>query len=240
MFSFLSLHAQSADSLVANGIRLEKAMQESKALQKYYTAIKIDSDNAQALWRASILNTREGMRQSSEKAGKSYFNAAKNLAVSALRKNSNNKEANVAMAMALWQLSLSAGAKEKAAYIKEVKTYINKALLIDSSYALAWHMSGNWNYEVSTLGFAERAATKLLFGKLPAASLDRAVKDYEKCRELDPRFIQNMYDLAKAYHAQNKDLQAISTLKQALRLRPVRQDDRNIQEECRKMIGRLQ
>jgi tetratricopeptide (TPR) repeat protein len=235
-----TLMAQQVDSLVMQGQHLETAMQEAAALKKYEQAAALDSTNVTALSRASILYTRQGRRQKTTKAASPYFLEARALAEKALRRNSNDRDANLAMGKALRELSLTAGAKQKAAYIKEVKTYIDKLLLIDSTFAPAWHLSGDWNMEVSSLNFAERAATRLLFGGLPQASVGQAIADYSRSQKLDPSNIETRYDLARALHADHKDLDAISTLQQALRLRPIRQDDRDIQKACREMIQQLQ
>lgn len=233
-------YGQSADSLVMEGRRLEQEMKETQALQKYQSALRLDSNDVRALCRASIMATREGIRASSSKEKTKYFQAARSYAESALRKSPADKEANVALAMALRQLSFSAGAKERAGYIKEIKSAADKALLADSTYGMAWFVQGNWNYDVSSLNFAERAATKLLFGSFPPASLDQAIADYTRCLHFDPHFIENLFQLAKAYHEKGKDLKAISTLKQALRLRPIREGDRKIQDDCRMMLQSLQ
>ncbi|MGH2643928.1 MAG: hypothetical protein ACRDE2_08270 [Chitinophagaceae bacterium] len=240
LFSFtFSVQGQTVDSLVAHGMRFEKAMNESEALKQYQAAIALDSGNVEALCRASILTSREGNRQQTSGQKVPYFNKAKSLAGTALRKSADNKEANYAMALALTHLSTISGAKEKAADLKAIKTYADKALLIDSKYAQAWNILGRWNYEVSTLNFAERTALKFLFGKLPIASLGNAINDYLRCRQLDPGYIQNVYDLAMAYHANGQDVEAITTLNEAIHLRPILQDDRSIQENCRSMIQQL-
>lgn len=232
--------AQSADSLLARGRALEKSMQEGAALTIYRQLLAGDSDNLGALTRASVLLIREGKRQKTPRDGKSYYLQARTLSARALGLRADDKEANLSMAMALAQLSLSAGAKEKAGYIRDVKTYADKALLIDSTYAEAWRVLGNWNLQVSNLGFAEKAATKLLFGSLPAATTARAVADLEKSHRLAPASVGVLYDLANASHAAGQDLAAIDALKQALRLRPILQDDRAVQQQCREMLERLQ
>lgn len=240
IFCFISVHAQTVDSLVVRGQRLEKSMNEAQALKQYQAAIALDSGNIEALCRASILTSRAGKRLNTPSQQILLFNHAKSLAETALRNAPNNKEANYAMSLALINLSSVSGAKEKAAALKAIKMYADKALLIDHNYAQAWHILGKWNYEVSTLNFAERTALKFLFGKLPVASLGNAISDYLRCRQLDPSFIQNVYDLAMAYHALGQDVKAISTLDEAIHLRPVLEDDRTIQENCRKMIQQLQ
>lgn len=232
--------AQSADSQVTRAVQLEHSMHEAEALTVYKQILARDSQNLKALARASILLTREGMRQKASRDGKSFYLQARSLSDKALRVGADDKEANLSMALALQQLSYLAGAKEKAAYIRDVKTYTDKALMIDSSYAAAWRVLGSWNYQVSSLGFAERAATKLLFGSLPAASIEEAIADFRRSHELDPSSIRSLYELAKTYHANGQDRQAMATLTQAIRLRPILQDDRGLQAQCRKMLEGLQ
>lgn len=236
----LSGHAQSADSQITRALQLEQSMHEAEALTIYKDIIQRDSEQLKALTRASMLLTREGMRQKTSRDGKPFYLQARSLSDKALRVGADDKEANLSMALALQQLSYLAGAKEKAAYIRDVKTYTDKALVIDSSYAAAWRVLGSWNYQVSSLGFAERAATKLLFGSLPSASIDQAIADFKRSSELDPRSILSLYELAKTYHASGQDREAMKSLTQAIRLRPILQDDRSLQAECRKMLESLQ
>lgn len=233
-------YAQSIDSLLNKAQQLEKQMKEASALGLYREVLSKDSTNLTALNQSAILTVREGKRQKNTKAAEPYFNVAKNYASRALEANTDNKTSLVALSMALQQLSLHAGAKEKAIYLKDIKGYLQKALQIDSTYATAWHLLGNWNAELSQMNFAERAATKLLFGGLPNASLDAAISCYKKCLHFNPTYILNYYDLAQAYHSQEDDVKAMAILQKAIRLRPIQQDDRNIQEACKKMLESLQ
>lgn len=235
-----SLYGQNTDSLVRRGLELEHSMKEAAALQQYASVIKIDSTNLTALNHSAILTIREGKRQKTAKVAVPYYLAAKNFSSTALRISPDNKETLATMANVLRELSLHAGAKEKATYLKEIKSHLEKALQIDSTYAPAWHALGNWNYDISQMNFAERTATKLLFGGLPNASFANAIKAYLQCRRLDPSSIENVYNLAQAYHANEEDLKAIATLKQAIRLRPILQDDRMLQQKCKKMLESLQ
>lgn len=233
--------AQSAASgMINQATKLERSMHEAEALKIYKQVLAADSDNLRALAGASVLLTREGMRQKTPRDGKPFYLEAKGLSERALRVGADDKQANLSMSLALQQLSYLAGAKEKAAYIRDIKTYTDKALMIDSTYAPAWRVLGSWNYQVSSLGFAERAATKLLFGSLPAASIDQAIRDLRRSHQLDPSSILTLYELARTYHAAGRDMPAMTTLKQAIALRPILQDDRDLQNRCRKMLEGLQ
>lgn len=237
----LPLSAQSVtDSLMTEAHKLVEEKQEAKALSIYKAVINLDTANAEALIQAGILTVREGRRQPSKAAKEKLFSEARSFAESALRKDPSSVKANVVLANALNELALVSGAKDKINLLHNAKDFIDKALLIDSGYAHAWHISGRWNMELTSLGFAEKTAARLLFGGMPDASLDKAIADFEKCRQLSPSFILNYYDLAKAYHLAGKDLKAIATLQQAIRLRPVLQDDLDIQQKCREMIEQLQ
>lgn len=234
------LKGQSANTLLQEGLQLEQQAKEAAALKNYQLVLQQDSSNVVALNHAAILMAREGKRQTKVKSAEPYFLTAKNYASRALRVHAEDKVSLVALSMALQQLSLHAGAKEKAAYIKEIKTYLDKAIQIDSAYGPAWHLLGDWNIEVSQMNFAEKAATKLLFGGLPEAGMDAAIAAYARCRRLEPASIENYFDLARAYHTQGNDTQAMAMLKQAIRLRPVAQDDRAIQQQCKDMLQSLQ
>ena len=236
-----AVQAQSALSgMLAQATKLEQSMHEAEALKIYEQVLVRDSDNLSALAGASVLLTREGMRQKTPRDGQPFYLQAKALSQRALRIDANEKQANLSMSLALQQLSYLAGAKEKAAYIQAVKTYTDKALMIDSNYAPAWRVLGSWNYQVSSLGFAERAATKLLFGSLPAASINQAIRDLRRSHQLDPSSILTLYELARTYHADGQDMPAMATLKRAIALRPILQDDRALQDRCRKMLESLQ
>lgn len=235
------LSAQSLiDSLMNEAHEMVLAKKESKALSNYKAVINLDTGNTKALTQASILTARAGRRQPSKALKEKLFAQARVFAVRSLRNNSNSAKANVAMADALNELALLSGAKEKINLLKDVKDFLDKALLIDSSYAKAWYLLGKWNMELSSLNFAERTAAKLLFGGMPDAGLGKAITAFEECRSLDPAFIPNYYHLAQAYDANERDLKAIATLKQALHLRPILQDDLAIQQKCKEMMEKLQ
>ena len=72
---------------------------------------------------------------------------------------------------------------------------------------------GKWNYEVSNLSAFEKAAVKIIYGGLPAASLNNSIMYYEKAKSLAPLFTLNYLELAKAYHKNDDDTKAISLLK---------------------------
>jgi len=240
LFSTGALYAQNVDETLEQAKQLEKQMKEAEALAKYKDVLKAQPAQLEALIGASELSSREGNRQKEKEDKTRYFNEAKEYAAEALKAAPNDANANYAMAVAMGRLALISGAKEKVAASRDVKKYAELAIKFNPNYGQAYHVLGKWNYEVANLSFLEKNAAKALFGGLPDGSMDQAIANYEKCRKLDPGFILNYYELARAYNKNDQQTLAMDVLRKAVALRPVTQDDPGIKAECKKMLEELQ
>ncbi|MET6996200.1 hypothetical protein [Chitinophaga defluvii] len=240
VFFIGDIHAQSVEEMVEQARQLEKQMKEVEALEKYREVLKIQPDQLQALTGASELCSREGNRQKNKEEKSKYFNTAKTYAASALALDANSAEANYAMSVAMGRIALISGAKDKVAASKEVQKYAQLALKFNPGFAKAYHVLGKWNYEVANLSAFEKGAAKVLFGGVPEGSLQEAINNYEKCRKLEPSFLLNYYDLAKAYKQDEQQEKTIEVLKKALTLRNIYQDDAAIKADCKKMLEELE
>jgi tetratricopeptide (TPR) repeat protein len=240
VLAVLFVKAQSVSEMVEEAKQLEKQMKEAEALEKDKDILKIQPTEIDALTQASQLSSRIGNRQKNKDAKIPYFNQAKSYAQQALKVNPNSAEANLSMAIAMGRVALISGAKDKVAASKDVKRYAELAIKFDPSLAQAYHVLGKWNFEVANLNAFERGAAKMLFGGLPDGSLQNAINNYEKARQLDPGFLLNYYELARAYKENDQQDKAIEVLKKALTLRNITQDDANIKVDCKKMLDDLQ
>ncbi|MFY0254275.1 hypothetical protein ACDQ55_10015 [Chitinophaga sp. 30R24] len=240
MLTVLLVRAQSVSEMVDEAKQLESQMKESEAFDKDKEILKIQPNQLDALNQASQLASRIGNRQKSKQDKISYFDQAKSYAEQALKVDPNSAQSNLSMAIARGRMALISGAKDKVAASKDVKKYAELAIKFDPNLAEGYHVLGKWNYEVANLNAFERGAAKMLFGGLPDGSLQNAITDYEKCRQLDPGFILNYYELARAYKANNQQDKAIEVLKKALTLRNIHQDDASIKVDCKKMLDDLQ
>jgi tetratricopeptide (TPR) repeat protein len=234
------LYAQTADELVEQAKQLEKQMNEGVALNRYKDAIKLQPDNLAALTGASELSSREGSRQKDDDEKTRSYDNARTYAEEAIKIAPENPEANYVMAVAMGRKATTAGAKEKMAAYKEVKKYAELAIKFNPGYAKAYYVLGKWNYDVANLNTFEKAAAKMLFGGLPEGTLTTAISNYEKCRKLDPSFVSNYQDLARAYKDNDEQEKTIEVLKKAVALRSVYQDDGEIKNQCKKMLEGLE
>ncbi|PSL48110.1 tetratricopeptide repeat protein [Chitinophaga niastensis] len=240
VLAVFSVKAQSVSEMVEEAKQLEKQMKETEALEKDKDILKIQPTEIDALTQASQLSSRIGNRQKSKDDKIPYFNQAKNYAQQALKVNPNSAEANLSMAIAMGRVALISGAKDKVAASKDVKRYAELAIKFNPSSGQAYHVLGKWNFEVANLNAFERGAAKMLFGGLPDGSLQNAINNYEKARQLDPAFLLNYYELARAYKENDQQDKAIEVLKKALTLRNITQDDVSIKVDCKKMLDDMQ
>lgn len=237
--AFVSAGAQDVDYLVKEGEELEKNMKENEALQKYLEALKIAPNDVKALVNASEMYSIIGNREKEKKKKMDYFTAARTYAESALKADPASADANYVMAMALGRMALITGGKEKVGYVRDIKKYADEALKINPNHIQALHILGKWNYEVTSLNVAEKAALKVLYGGLPPASMPLAILNFEKSKGLDPWFILNYLELAKAYKENGQSDKAIEVLNKMLKLPPKTRDDPAYKAEGKKMLESL-
>lgn len=235
-----SLCSQPVADLFVKADQFEKQLKEEDAYSTYKEIIKAEPRNVKALTMCSELASRIGKRQSDKVKSLDFYNAAKIYAQRALGADSTNAEANCAMAIAMGRMALVSGGKEKVVNVKEIKKYADIALKYDPKSFKAWHILGKWNYEVSNLNGLEKAAIKILYGGMPSASIGDAIKYYEKAKTLEPSFILNLFELAKAYHKNGQDDKAIENINKLLKLPYRTAEDPSYKEEAKKMLADLQ
>lgn len=238
--SFLIARSQTIDDLLVKADQYEKQLKEEDAYSTYKEIIKSDPRHLKALTMCSELASRIGKRQADKTKGMDFYTAAKIYAQRALAVDSTNADANCAMAIAMGRMAMVSSGKEKVVNVKEIKRYADVALKYDPKNFKAWHILGKWNYEVSNLNGIERAAIKILYGGMPGASMDDAIKYYEKSKAIEPTFILNLFELAKAYHKNGQDDKAIENINKLVKLPNRTAEDPWYKTEAKKMLADLQ
>lgn len=232
--------AQDVTALLSDAAKLEAALNEKGAYNKFKEVLYIQHNNITALIKCSELCSRIGKRETAKSVREIYYKMAKEYATRALSVDATNSEANVVMAIAMGRAALEKSGKEKVAAVKEIKKYGDLAVKYNPNNFKAWHIIGKWHYEVSNLSGIEKTAAKIFFGGLPSASLKESIIAYEKAKQLDPNFILNYLELSKAYKRNNEKTKAISTLKIIPTLTNKTEDDAAIKAEAAKLLKDLE
>ena len=230
------LFSQDVSQLIKEAQLQESLFHENEAFLRYADILKKEPSNLAALCKCSELCSRIGARQPGKDKMRPYFSAARNYATLALKYYPNSSDANFVMAFANGRASLVSSAKERVALAKDVKYYAENAIRFDPNNFRAYHILGRWNYEVSTLNIAEKSLVRILYGKLPNASIQDAIVNFEKSRSLNPGFILNYLELARVYHHMDNDKKAIANLHILLGLPNMIYDDTRAKVQARQML----
>jgi tetratricopeptide (TPR) repeat protein len=236
----ITVYGQDVAAIVKEAQRLEAALNEKAAFNKFKEVLQVQPNHLLALTKCSELASRISKREKSKVIREAYYSIAKSYATTALKVDATSSDANAAMAIAMGRAALDKSGKEKVAAVKDIKKYCDLALKYNPNNYVAWHIIGKWHYEVSNLNGLERTAAKIFFGGLPSASLKESIQAYEKAKTLDASFVLNYLELARAYKRNNEKQKAISMLTILASLPNKTEDDPNIKEEASKFLKELQ
>lgn len=235
------LFSQGAAVLSKEAANLERSQKEGPALDKYKQVLAAAPTNLNALVRSSELCAEIGGMQTDKNAKITYCNQAKEYADRAILADSNSADAYYVRALAADKLTeVETENKQLAAEIKDMKTYADKALLKNPENGKANYILGKWNFDVLTMPWTKKAALKVLFGGMPQATIENAYRYMEKCRKLEPYFVPNFLELAKAYKYDHKPAQAAEVLNQLVKLPVRRSADVALKAEGKKMLSEMQ
>ncbi|HEV2086253.1 MAG TPA: hypothetical protein VGR09_14340 [Gemmatimonadales bacterium] len=198
------LHAQQAANHVALGIVATEARDLPAALQQFEAALKQDSMNYEANWRAALtlglLGDPFPMRVKSARRDSLYARAER-YAQRAVKANSSGADGHFALAASLGRAALMVGPEEKVHRAALIRNEALRALAIDPRHDGAYHILGRWNAEVMRLpGIGRFVARHFLGGRvLDQASWPKAIAYMKKAVELAPGRIYHHLALADIY-----------------------------------------
>lgn len=237
-----SVHAQTVDEQVTKANSLYKQFKEADALSAYKAVLAVDANNMTALVKCVELNTSLGKKETDKDRKAAYYFAAKEYADNALAVNANVADVYYAQSLAYANLSQTeTNNKVIVEDVKQIKLNADKGLEINANYALLNYMEGKWHYEMLDLNWLKKAALKTFYGNgLPKPDIDSAIFYMEKCRVLEPYFVQNYLDLAKAYQMKKRPTQEMDVLSKLVKLPNRTADDAAMKEEGRDMLQALE
>ncbi|WP_332734903.1 hypothetical protein [Flavihumibacter sp.] len=218
--------------LMQEAVKAEAFMNDDLAFEKYQQVVKLHPASIVALCRSSELASKIGHRHKSKEIQTRHYQIARAYAARALKLDRNSAEANFVMSVAMGRLALVSSGKDMISYVKDIKTFADRAVQLAPNDFRGYHVLGKWYYEISHLGSFKRTAVKVFYGAFPEASYSHSINAYEKSRQLNPAFNLNYLELAKVYNQIGQKEKAISLL-QTLNSLPVRiQDDIRVKREA--------
>ena len=197
--------AQTAADHIAKGDSAHSALHAPEAYAHYKEAIALDSNDYEALWKASREAVDLGEFEPDKAKQKAYYAEGQQYAERAVAVKPNDPEGHFNLARALGRVALSVGKKERVKYAKQIRSEALAALQYDSVHAGALHVMGRWNAEIMRLsGFSRFFAKNFLGGGVfDQASWDSAVVYMERSVQHDPKRLVHHLDLGEIYRDRN-------------------------------------
>ena len=239
MLASAGLSAQTAAEHIVLGDKDYEAMNAAGALRHYQDAIKIDANNAQALWKASVQSVDLG--EFNDAARDSLYRLGEQYARRAVQADPKSSMAHFALAKAIGRRALSLGARERVKYAGEVRREALEALKLDSLNAGALHVMGMWHANIMRLsGFTRFLAKNLLGGKtFSEANWNDAARSLERATSLEPDRVVHHLDLASVYRDRGEKEKARAQYQIALQLKLKDYNDKSYKTQAERELSEL-
>ena len=195
-------------------------------------------NHAGVLSRLAFTRVDIGEQADSDRQRENLYSQALDDAQAALEADSSDANAHLAMAIAQGRVALTAGTKEKIRRSRAVKQHADRAIEIDPGLAAAYHVRARWNREVADLGFFSRAIVKTVYGGLPEASFEQAVKDFKTAIQKEDKIVHHL-ELARTYVKMDRASDARSELETVLAMDASDPDDPMHKRDARELLDDL-
>lgn len=235
----LTLAEETVASLMKQGDVHDVKLEPKEALGFYLEAEKIEPENVQLLlciarqyrhWAADAGSLAERLKLSH--TGKDYAKRAQALAP-------DDAETHLSVAISHAKMVPILDNKEKVEASRQVRAAVDKSIALDPNKDLAWHVLGGWHQRLSELGTVKRALAKMLYGEMPPASNEEAVKCFEKAIQLNPKRSIHHIELGRSYAQLGKAEEARKCIEKGLEMPDTGKDDKEVKQRGRETLEGL-
>lgn len=195
------LRAADAGDLVREALVAEARLDSRAALQLFQQADAARPNDAFILQKIARQYSDLVVDQPDAEAKQRYARTALDYARRAVALKPDDAVNVLSLAVCHGKLAVYSDTKTKIRYSRLVKEDAERALALDPNYAWAHHLLGRWHYEVAELGVTSRFFVRLLYGGLPPASLDEAIRHLRRATELEPDELNHWLELGFAHAA---------------------------------------
>lgn len=178
--------------------------QPKSALAAFQQAEKLDPNRIDVLLRLS--QQYSGLIAEAKNPADAQRAAAMSLSYAkrSVETAGDNPKSHLALAVAYGRLTDFVGNKTKLEYSKIVKTETLRSIVLDPTDDYAYHVLGRWNYSIANLNPVLKFMAKVIYGCVPDASNDEAVRYFKHAIEIAPQRIIHHHELARTYVASGK------------------------------------
>jgi tetratricopeptide (TPR) repeat protein len=239
VFSCVVARAESAEDFIKQGNVYYDRLQPAEALKFYLPAEKLEPQNVDLLVRISR-QYRHLMSEADSKEEKLRLGStALDYSRRAVKLAPNDAEAQLSIAITYGKMLPLLGNKEKAETSRLIKTAAEKVVRLDPQNDLGWHVLGRWNLVLAEVSGVKRAIAQVVYGKLPPATNEEAVRCFEKAIALNPNRLMHYIELGRTYAQMDRKDDARKFINKGLCMRDTEKDDPETKEKGRELLAKL-
>ena len=238
LFPLFAVGADTAE-LIVKADALDKQGRNQEALGVCLEAEKLSPDDAEVLRRVakqyaeSVLDARDPARK------RALADNALTYARRAVAANPRSALAHLSLAICYGRAATVVEARTRIAYSKLIKESADNALALDPTNDLTHFVLGSWSYEMANLNGFLRAIARVVYGAIPTATNQDAVRFLEKAVALNPRRVASQAALGRSYAALGDRERARQSFNRALSLPVGDKGDDILKEQARMELGKL-
>jgi len=238
-FSCAAARAESADELIKQGDVYYERLEPSEALKYYLPAEKLEPENPSLLVKIARQYRHLMSDANGEDEKLRLGNKALDYSRRAVRIAPNDAETELALAISYGKILPYVGNKEKAESSRVIKAAAEKVIRLDPKNDLGWHVLGRWHLVLSEVSGVKRAIAQMVYGKLPPASNEDAVRCFKNAIALNPNRLMHYIELGRTYAQMDRKEDAKRFISKGLGMRDTEKDDPETKQKGRELLAKL-
>ncbi len=239
VFALSLCSAFAAGDWIEQGDSFERQFKSAEALAAYQKALAEKPDDPAILRKIAKQYVELALDAPGKAEKLRLARLGYDTALQAEKLDPNDPEGRLTVAVAAARLGFYSDAKTKLELSKVVKQQASEAIRLKPNYALGWHMLGRWNYEICSLNPLLKTVAEAIYGKMPAASYEEAVRCLGKAAQLEPDNALFQAELGRGYLALGKEDEARRALEKSLTLPRRTKDDSEAQQRAKAALREL-
>ncbi len=229
----------SADDLIREGDAFYARLLPVEALKFYLPAEVLDPNNADLLVRISR-QYRHLMSDAPKREEKLRLGGiAVNYSRRAVALAPNDPEAQLCVAISYGKVLPLQGNRERIENSRIIKAAAEKVIKLDPRNDLGWHVLGRWHLLMADVGGVKRALAQVVYGNLPVATNEDAVRCFEKAIALNPNRLMHYVELGRTYAQMGRKADARKFITKGLAMADTEKDDRETKSKGREVLAKL-
>ena len=228
-----------AEQWIEQGDSFDRQFKSAEALAAYQKAAAVRPDDAE-IQRKIAKQYVEMVLDAPSRAEKARLaQLGYDTALAAKKLAPRDPEARVTVAIAAGRLAFFSEPKKRLELSGVVKSESEESVRLNPRFALGWHVLGRWHYEIATLNPVLRVVAEAVYGRMPAASNEEAIRCMEKAVQLEPGNALFHAELGRAYAVAGRKDDARRELQKAISLPRRNRDDAGAQSRAKAALGKL-